>query len=165
MREVDGTGGGPSTVPPHKAIESMVETTLEPEAVIGIGDLDSSAPGTSKSLPQVPTDDPSVQGDEDATITADEAASISAGECMTTPIVHHARETTEETDVDTGTGNLTSGPQMGVSRPLRTAGPGRRRRRQTQAAGCSQVCYLTLVKVNELLHFTEVYYRSPLTGY
>ncbi|KAJ1127414.1 hypothetical protein NDU88_005816 [Pleurodeles waltl] len=68
-------------------------------------------------------------------MTADEAVSISAGEFSITPVVRHARETTEETDVVTETGNLTSGPQMGVSRPLRAAGSGRRWRRQTQAAG------------------------------
>ncbi|XP_069059615.1 myb-related transcription factor, partner of profilin-like [Pleurodeles waltl] len=112
LREVHGTGGGPSTVPPPTATESMVDTTLEPEVVIGIGDLNSSAPGTSKSLPQVSTDDPSVEGDDDATMTADEAVSISAGKCSTAPIVHHARETTEETDVDNEAGNLPSGPQM-----------------------------------------------------
>ncbi|KAJ1209166.1 hypothetical protein NDU88_004544 [Pleurodeles waltl] len=68
-------------------------------------------------------------------MTADEAVSISAGECSTTPIVHHARESTEETDVDNEAGNLTPVPQMGVSRPLRTAGSGRRRHRRTHEAG------------------------------
>ncbi|KAJ1196225.1 hypothetical protein NDU88_000096 [Pleurodeles waltl] len=66
--------------------------------------------GRRGCLPQVPTDDPTVQGDESATITADEAASESAGECMTTPLVHHACDTTEETDVDPETGNLTPEP-------------------------------------------------------
>ncbi|KAJ1115298.1 hypothetical protein NDU88_003524 [Pleurodeles waltl] len=49
LREVRGTGGGPSTVPPPIAMEAMVEQTLEPEAVIGMGEVDSPAPGTSKS--------------------------------------------------------------------------------------------------------------------
>ncbi|KAJ1157245.1 hypothetical protein NDU88_009960 [Pleurodeles waltl] len=68
-------------------------------------------------------------------MTADEAVSISAGECSTTPIVHHARGTTEERDVDNEAVNLTPGPQMGESRPLRTAGPGRRRRLLAHDAG------------------------------
>ncbi|XP_069059460.1 olfactory receptor 52P1-like [Pleurodeles waltl] len=87
------------------------------------------------SLPQVPTDDPTVQGDESATFTADEAASVSAGECMTTPLVHYARDTTEETDVDTETDNLTPGPQMSVSQPHRPAGSGRRWGHQAQSTG------------------------------
>ncbi|XP_069089314.1 t-SNARE domain-containing protein 1-like [Pleurodeles waltl] len=124
LKEAHGTGGGPSTVPPPTAIESMVETTLEPEAVVGIGGLSSSALRTSKSLPPVFTDYPSVERDDNATMTADEAVSISAGECSTTPIVHHARETTEETDVDNEAGNLTPGPQMGGSQPCEQLGLG-----------------------------------------
>ncbi|KAJ1202178.1 hypothetical protein NDU88_005979 [Pleurodeles waltl] len=72
-------------------------------------------------LPKVPTDDPTVQGEESATITADEAASVTAGEFMTTPLVHHARETNEETDIDTEAGNLTPRPEMNESRPHRVA--------------------------------------------
>ncbi|KAJ1088766.1 hypothetical protein NDU88_001921 [Pleurodeles waltl] len=67
-------------------------------------------------------------------MTAHEAVSISAGECSATPIVHHARETAEKTDVDNEAENLTPGPQMGGSRPLRTAAAGRRRCRQTHDA-------------------------------
>ncbi|XP_069061954.1 myb-related transcription factor, partner of profilin-like [Pleurodeles waltl] len=53
LREMRGTGGGPSTVPPPTAMEAMVEQTLEPEAIIGRGEVDTSAPETSKSsLPQ-----------------------------------------------------------------------------------------------------------------
>ncbi|KAJ1123146.1 hypothetical protein NDU88_001619 [Pleurodeles waltl] len=68
-------------------------------------------------------------------MTADEAVSISAGECSATPIVNYARETTEETDVDNEAVKLTPVPQMGESRPLRTAGSGRRRHRLTHDAG------------------------------
>ncbi|KAJ1117842.1 hypothetical protein NDU88_006038 [Pleurodeles waltl] len=74
--------------------------------------------GVCRGLPQVTTDDPSVESDDNATMTADEAVSISSGECRTTPIVPHARETTEETDVDNEAVNLTPGPQMDESRPL-----------------------------------------------
>ncbi|KAJ1188506.1 hypothetical protein NDU88_005267 [Pleurodeles waltl] len=68
-------------------------------------------------------------------MTAYEAVSISAGKFSTKPIVYHARETTGETDVDNEAGNLTPGPQMGVSRPLRTAGSGHRRHRRIHEAG------------------------------
>ncbi|KAJ1206888.1 hypothetical protein NDU88_002281, partial [Pleurodeles waltl] len=47
LREMRGTGGGPSTVPPPTPMEELVEQTLEPEAVAGMGVLDTSAPGTS----------------------------------------------------------------------------------------------------------------------
>ncbi|KAJ1114222.1 hypothetical protein NDU88_002461 [Pleurodeles waltl] len=47
LREMRGTGGGPSTVPPPTPMEERVQETLEPEAVAGIGELDTSAPGPS----------------------------------------------------------------------------------------------------------------------
>ncbi|KAJ1082107.1 hypothetical protein NDU88_002277 [Pleurodeles waltl] len=49
LREMRGTGGGPSTIPSPTAMEELVEQTLEPEAVSGMGALDTSAQGTSKS--------------------------------------------------------------------------------------------------------------------
>ncbi|KAJ1215861.1 hypothetical protein NDU88_003468 [Pleurodeles waltl] len=80
-----------------------------------------------------------IRGDESATFTAEEAASVSAGKCMTTPLVHHACDTTEETDVDTETGNLTPGPQMSVSQPHMSAGSWWRQRHQAQSAGDEDV--------------------------
>ncbi|KAJ1218878.1 hypothetical protein NDU88_006449 [Pleurodeles waltl] len=47
LREMRGTGGGPSTVSPPTPLEERVEETLEPEAVSGMGDLDTSEPGPS----------------------------------------------------------------------------------------------------------------------
>ncbi|KAJ1215636.1 hypothetical protein NDU88_003244 [Pleurodeles waltl] len=80
--------------------------------------------------------------DDNATMRADKAVSISAGERGTTPIVHHAHETTEETDVDNEAGNLTPGPQMGVSQPLRTAASGHRQRHRTHDAAKSAILKL-----------------------
>ncbi|XP_069064417.1 nuclear apoptosis-inducing factor 1-like [Pleurodeles waltl] len=134
MKEAHGTGGGPSTLPPPTAIGSMVETTLGPEAVVRIGDLDSSAPGTSKSLPQLTTDDPSVEGGDEATKAAEEAVSIYAEHCNTPTIVPNAPEITEYTDVDNEGVNLKRGPQMRDSQPQRLAGRGRRRHRLTYDA-------------------------------
>ncbi|XP_069092705.1 nuclear apoptosis-inducing factor 1-like [Pleurodeles waltl] len=114
MREIHGTGGGPSTVPPPTAIETMVETTLEPKAVLGIGDLDSSAPGTSKSLPQGPTNSATVQGEEQAIHTQEEAATETAGECMTTPPVQHAPEDMDDPDLGLEAANMTPWPMMRV---------------------------------------------------
>ncbi|KAJ1203508.1 hypothetical protein NDU88_007293 [Pleurodeles waltl] len=47
LQEMRGTGGGPSTIPPPIPLEERVEETLEPQAVSGIGELDTSAPGPS----------------------------------------------------------------------------------------------------------------------
>ncbi|KAJ1120930.1 hypothetical protein NDU88_009077, partial [Pleurodeles waltl] len=47
LREMRGTGAGPSSVPPPTPLEEMVEETLEQEAVSGFGDLDTSEPSTS----------------------------------------------------------------------------------------------------------------------
>ncbi|KAJ1100789.1 hypothetical protein NDU88_005864 [Pleurodeles waltl] len=52
LREMRGTGGGPSSVPPPTPLEERVEETLEQEAVSGFGDLDTSEPSTSTGLPQ-----------------------------------------------------------------------------------------------------------------
>ncbi|XP_069077601.1 myb-related transcription factor, partner of profilin-like [Pleurodeles waltl] len=92
MSEMHGSGGGPSTVSPPTAIKTMVETTLEPEAVLGVGDLGSSAPGTSKDLPQGPLIIATVQGEDHGTDTQEEAATDTAGECRTTPPFQSAQE-------------------------------------------------------------------------
>ncbi|KAJ1120853.1 hypothetical protein NDU88_009002, partial [Pleurodeles waltl] len=47
LREMRGTGGGPSSVPPPTPLEDRIEQTFEPEAVCGFGDLDTSEPSTS----------------------------------------------------------------------------------------------------------------------
>ncbi|XP_069090716.1 myb-related transcription factor, partner of profilin-like [Pleurodeles waltl] len=47
LREMRGTGGGPSTIPPPTPLEERVEETLEPESVTGFGELDTSEPGPS----------------------------------------------------------------------------------------------------------------------
>ncbi|KAJ1192989.1 hypothetical protein NDU88_002295 [Pleurodeles waltl] len=47
LREMRGTGGGPSTIPPPTPLEERVDETLEPEAVCGMGELDTSEPGPS----------------------------------------------------------------------------------------------------------------------
>ncbi|XP_069066558.1 t-SNARE domain-containing protein 1-like [Pleurodeles waltl] len=47
LREMRGTGGGPSTIPTPTPLEERVEETLEPEAVSRMGELYTSAPGPS----------------------------------------------------------------------------------------------------------------------
>ncbi|XP_069091216.1 uncharacterized protein [Pleurodeles waltl] len=65
LREMRGTGGGPSSVPPPTPLEERVEETLEQEAVTGFGDLDTSEPSTSTGLQQDTTNTPSTQAHED----------------------------------------------------------------------------------------------------
>ncbi|KAJ1165162.1 hypothetical protein NDU88_005591 [Pleurodeles waltl] len=87
------------------------------------------------SLPEVSTDDASVEGGDDATMAAEEAVSISAEKCNTPTIVPNAPKTTEDTDFDNEGVNLTPSPQMGDSQPQRFAWRGRRRRHLTHDAG------------------------------
>ncbi|XP_069061942.1 myb-related transcription factor, partner of profilin-like [Pleurodeles waltl] len=134
MREMYDTGGGPSTVPPPTAIETMVETTLEPESVLGIGDLDSSEPGTSKCLPQGPTNSATVQGEEQGTDTQEKAATDTAGECRTTPLVQSAPEYMDDPALGLESGIVTPGPMPIESRPQRSAGSVRSRQGPMQSA-------------------------------
>ncbi|KAJ1114536.1 hypothetical protein NDU88_002771 [Pleurodeles waltl] len=110
------------------AREITEDTDVDNEAV-------NLTPGLQIGFPQLSTDDPSVEGDDYATMAADEAVSISAEECNTAPLVPHAREITEDTDVDNEAVNLTPGLQIGESRPLRSARSGSRKRCLTQDAG------------------------------
>ncbi|KAJ1137688.1 hypothetical protein NDU88_004086 [Pleurodeles waltl] len=66
LREMRGTRGGPSSVPPPTPLEERVEETLEQEAVSGFGDLDTSEPTTSTGLPQDTTTTHSSQPHEDS---------------------------------------------------------------------------------------------------
>lgn len=44
LAEAKKTGGGPSTQTTPTAMEDLVESTLQPEAVVGVTTIDSSAP-------------------------------------------------------------------------------------------------------------------------
>ncbi|XP_069077653.1 uncharacterized protein [Pleurodeles waltl] len=52
LAEARGTGGGPPIEPPATPLEDLVESTLLPEAVTGVTDIDTSAqPSTSQGGP------------------------------------------------------------------------------------------------------------------
>ncbi|KAJ1088622.1 hypothetical protein NDU88_001778 [Pleurodeles waltl] len=104
LREMRGIGGGPSTVPPPTALESMVEQTLEPEAVLGMGELDSSTPGTSKSLPQDTPSSDIRQGEEHRPDPLQEAAGDIAGPRRTPP------GSMEDPTQDMGAAEIAPGP-------------------------------------------------------
>ncbi|KAJ1179379.1 hypothetical protein NDU88_004613 [Pleurodeles waltl] len=61
---------------------------------------------------EVSTDDPSVEGCEDATTATEMAVNISAEQCNTPTNVPNAPETTEDIDVGNEGGSLTPGPQI-----------------------------------------------------
>ncbi|XP_069077367.1 myb-related transcription factor, partner of profilin-like [Pleurodeles waltl] len=123
LREMRGTGGGPSTVPPPTAMEEMVEHTLEPEAVSGMGELDSFAPGTSKSLPHDTPSSDNIQGGDSRPEAVQEAAADIPGPSRTPP------ESPLEQEQEMVEALTTPGPNPTVSLPEPAARPRLRHRR------------------------------------
>ncbi|XP_069083873.1 uncharacterized protein [Pleurodeles waltl] len=122
-----GTGGGPSTIPPPTAMEELVEQTLEPEAVSGMGALDTSAQGTSKSLPQDTPTSHTIQGDDSRPQAGQEAAAANTGPSTTPP------QSPPDEELDMEEGDTTPGPSHTVRQQEPEAPPCRRRRVQVQA--------------------------------
>ncbi|KAJ1129340.1 hypothetical protein NDU88_007711 [Pleurodeles waltl] len=122
LREMRGTGGGPSTVPPPTPMEEHVEQTLEPEAVAGMGELDTSAPRTSTSLPQdIPTSQ-SVQGAEGSQQAAQESGAATTGPSTNQPLSPPAAP------MDIGEIDPAPGPSHSAIQQDPDAPPRRRRR-------------------------------------
>ncbi|XP_078496568.1 uncharacterized protein LOC144752546 [Lissotriton helveticus] len=71
LKEVKGTGGGTSTVPDNTAIEDLVEGTIQPEAVVGVTQLDTSgAASSTQDAAEVETDDSECGDSTQATVEA-----------------------------------------------------------------------------------------------
>ncbi|XP_069084348.1 nuclear apoptosis-inducing factor 1-like [Pleurodeles waltl] len=83
LREMRGTGGGPSTIPPPTPLEERVEETLEPEAVCGMGELDTSEPGPSTGLPHYTTASQSIQEPQVSHQPAEESGPATTETCTT----------------------------------------------------------------------------------
>ncbi|KAJ1187090.1 hypothetical protein NDU88_003869 [Pleurodeles waltl] len=122
LREMRGTGGGPSTVPPPTPMEERVQGTLEPEAVSGIGELDTSAPGPSISLPQDTTTSHTVQGAEVSHQAAQDPGAAATGTCTTRP------QSPQDAPVAIVEIDSAPGPSHSASQQDTDAPPRRRRR-------------------------------------
>ncbi|KAJ1204850.1 hypothetical protein NDU88_000288 [Pleurodeles waltl] len=124
LREMRGTGGGPSSVPPPTPLEERVEETLEKEAVCGFGDLDTSEPSTSTGLQQDTPNTPTTQAQEETPGPASTpTCTVSSIPALVTP----AATITPEAAPATGredTGGSTGQPPLRRRRRARPSGSG-----------------------------------------